>query len=420
MTAGPTTASPWLGGDPERLATVGIVGAGTMGAGIAQVALEHGHEVVVYDVDEAAIERGRARIADGLARRVAKRGLDDEAAAEATSQALLRLRGVDSLDGLAAGADVVIEAALESLELKRTIFAALSEGASGDAILATNTSALSVSAIAAAAARPERVLGLHFFNPAPVMPLVEVVSGPATFPAVANAAAALVGSWGKTAVRVQDSPGFIVNRVNRPFTLEALRMLGAGEASIESIDRAIEHAGFPMGPFALMDLVGIDINLATSVSVYDGFFGEPRFRPSPIQRRLVEARTLGRKTGSGFYRYDEAGVRLGVASEFRAVSGGLPDDQVVERIVLAIVNEAYHAIGEGLATPDDVDLALVLGARHPRGPFAWCELIGPQEVLSGLERLLRSEGERYRPAPALRRAAAPADAPAHGRAPSAR
>ncbi|HEX8941434.1 MAG TPA: 3-hydroxyacyl-CoA dehydrogenase NAD-binding domain-containing protein [Candidatus Limnocylindrales bacterium] len=404
--AGPTTAGA-RGDAGASFATIGVVGAGTMGAGIAQLALEHGHDVLLHDVDAAAVARGRERIADGLARRVAKRGLDDEAAAEATSQAMARLRDAASLEDVAAEADLVVEAALEQLDLKRTIFAALDAGGPPTTLLATNTSALSVSALAAATTRPERVLGLHFFNPAPLLPLVEVVAGEASDGACLDAAARLVASWGKTPVRVRDVPGFIVNRVNRPFTLEPLRLLTAGEAGVARIDAALEAAGYPMGPFALMDLVGIDVNLAVAVTLWEGFFGEPRFRPSPVQRRLVDGGHLGRKTRRGFYRYDEAGTRLGTAPEFEAApDGGLPDEAIVERVVLAIVNEAFHALGEGVATPDDIDLALELGARHPRGPFAGAERLGLGHVVRRLDELTALEGERFRPAPALRRALA--------------
>ena len=231
------------------VAIVGVVGAGTMGAGIAQVALEHGHEVVLYDVDEEAIDRGRDRISRGLERRAA-----------GARRAALRV--ALTLEDLAAEADLIIEAALEDLELKRTIFRTLDSAAAPDVPLATSTSALSVAAIADATATPSRVLGLHFFNPAPEVTLVEVVVAPLTDAAIAAAAADLMTAWDKLPVRVADMPGFIVNRVNRPFTLEALRIFEAGGATRAEIDAAIEAAGYPLGPFRLMDRVGIDANLA--------------------------------------------------------------------------------------------------------------------------------------------------------------
>ena len=215
---------------------VGVVGVGTMGAGIAQLALEHGHEVVIHDVDAGALARGRERIREGLARRAAKLGLDADSIDDWVEGRLEVVREAETIALLGGQVDVVIEAAIEDLGLKREVFRALDAAADPRAMLATNTSALRVAAIAAVVARPERVLGLHFFNPAPVMPLVEVVAAPATDPAVADAATRLVTEWGKTPVRSADAPGFIVNRVNRPFTLEALRMLEGGEATVRIRD----------------------------------------------------------------------------------------------------------------------------------------------------------------------------------------
>src|SRR3954469_6622807 len=298
------------------LAVIGVVGAGVMGSGIAQVALEAGHEVVLHDVDEVALAHGRDRVADGLTRRAA-RTVDDPAEIDDWVAARLgRLRETEALEQLGDEAEVVIEAALESLDLKRTIFRALDAVAEETTILATNTSALSIESIAAATAHPERVLGLHFFNPAPLMALVEVVAGPATDPAVAAAGDALVTAWGKTAVRSSDSPGFIVNRVNRPYTLGALRLLEADAASVETIDNAMREGGFPLGPFELMDLTGIDVTLAASTAIWERLGRPDRLRPSPIQERLVEAGHLGRKTGRGFYRYAD-GRRAAVAESRR-------------------------------------------------------------------------------------------------------
>jgi 3-hydroxybutyryl-CoA dehydrogenase len=283
---------------PKEL--VGVVGAGTMGAGIAQLALENGHEVVIHDVDEEAIERGRARIRDGLARRAAKLELDADSIDSWVDGRLADLREAETLATLGAEVDVVIEAALEDLELKREIFRALDAAADPEAVLATNTSALSVGTIAEVVSRPARVVGLHFFNPAPVMALVEVVLGPATDPAIADRATALVESWGKTAVRCTDSPGFIVNRVNRPFTIEALRMLEAGEASVEAIDDAMRAAGYPMGPFELMDYVGLDVNLAAARGVWEGLGRRGGTARAEDRRGVLPlARRPSRRAGQG-------------------------------------------------------------------------------------------------------------------------
>ena len=348
------------------MTSVGIVGAGVMGAGIAQVALEAGWEVVLNDVDTDAIERASGRIRDGLARRAARLDLDADSIDAWVDGRMTGLRHAHLLDGLATEASLIVEAALEDLELKRTVFRALDAEAGSDVILASNTSALSISAIAQAAAiHPERVVGLHFFNPVPLMGLVEVVPGDATSASIADAAQGIVREWGKTPVRSADRPGFIVNRVNRPFTIEALRILEEGAASVPTIDAAMREAGYPMGPFELMDLAGLDVNLAAARGVWDGLGQPERLRPSQIQERLVAAGRLGRKSDGGFYRY-EAGRRGEIDPEFaEGPSRGLRPDRIRERIESAIADEARLAIDEGVATRDDVVVALRLGAAHP-------------------------------------------------------
>ena len=379
------------------MALVGVVGAGTMGAGIAQVCLQAGHAVQLHDVDHAAIERGRGRIAEGLQRAVDKGRLTPAARAEM----LAALQDAHTLEGLAQEADVVIEAALEDLDLKRTIFTALGASAGDETILATNTSALSVSAIGAASGVPDRVLGLHFFNPAPVMPLVEVVAAADTSRHALDAALTFVRGLGKEPIVCADSPGFIVNRVNRPFTLEPLRMLEAGEAGVEQVDRAVQSAGYPMGPFALMDLVGVDVNLAVATALWEGFDHAARFTPSVIQRELVASGRLGRKTGEGFYRYEEGRpARRGSAADEPAESR-IAEEEIVRRIELAIINEGYHATGERVAEPPDIDRAMKLGANHPHGPFERAGQLGLRTVVDGLAELETRYGERFRVAPAL-------------------
>jgi 3-hydroxybutyryl-CoA dehydrogenase len=353
------------------LSIIGVVGAGVMGAGIAQVALEAGHEVVLHDVDDAALARGRDRVADGLARRAARAVADPAGIDDWVAVRIARLRETEALEQLGDEADVVIEAALESLELKATIFRALDAAAEPGTILASNTSALSIAAIAAVTRRPGRVVGLHFFNPAPLMALVEVVAGPATDPAIASRAEALVVGWGKTAVRSIDSPGFIVNRVNRPYTLGALRLLEAGAATTEEIDRAMRDGGFPLGPFELMDLTGIDVTFAASSAIWERLGRPDRLRPSPIQERLIAEGRLGRKAGAGFYRYVDGGrghvADAGAGPEPSA--GGLAPDRIRAAILGAIDEEARLAAAEGVASEADIDLAMRLGANHPEGPF---------------------------------------------------
>jgi len=379
-----------------------------MGAGIAQLALEAGHPVWLHDVDAAAIDRGRARIRSGLERRATRLDLDPDSADEWVDGRLARLHEAATLDDLtAAQPELVVEAALEDLEAKRAIFGQLDAATSPQAILATNTSALSVGAIASATTHRERVVGLHFFNPAPVMPLVEVVAPDAADPVAVERATELMTVWGKVPVRCRDTPGFIVNRVNRPFTLEALAMLAAGEATIDDVDAVMRAHGFPMGPFELMDLVGIDINLAAARGVYAGAVaaGDPaaeRFRPSPIQERLVAEGRLGRKTDEGFYRYED-GRRVGPSSDVGVRPGGhatLDGSALAARIDLAIVNEAYRAAGDGVATPADIDLAMRLGANHPIGPFERAAALGgTSAVLAALR--IQGDGPRYVPAPGL-------------------
>jgi 3-hydroxybutyryl-CoA dehydrogenase len=404
-------------------ARVGIVGAGTMGAGIAQVALEAGWDVSLHDPLAGATDRARARITDGLERRAMKVGAGDADSVDAWVAGRLEgLTAADSTAEVAADAQLVIEAALEDLELKRGIFRQLDATADPRTILASNTSALSIAKIAEATRRPERVVGLHFFNPAPLLPLVEVVAGPQTAEDVASRAAGFVEGWGKSPIRCADSPGFIVNRVNRPFTLEPLRLVHAGVATIETVDAALTEAGFPMGPFRLMDLIGIDVNLAAARGLWEGFGRAPRFRPSPIQERLVAAKRLGRKTGEGFYRYDSAsGKVLGPADPFgsrpsrpveRDADGdpipgptALEPEAIAERVILAIVNEAYRALGDRVASSDDIDRAMQLGANHPFGPFEWARRTGLQEVALTLDGLSDEDADTFRPALELLRAA---------------
>ncbi len=347
-----------------------------MGAGIAQVALEAGWQVRLHDPLAGAVDRARDLIAAGLGRRAAKRGLYAAAAGRWIAGALGRLTAVPAANETVFKADLVIESIVEDLEAKRALFATLDSAAAPGTLLATNTSALAVTAIAEAAAlRPERVLGLHFFNPAPVLALVEVVAGARTAPSAIATAVRIVEAWGRTAVHSTDSPGFIVNRVNRPFTIEALRMVESGEARIEAIDDAMRGDGFPMGPFELMDLVGLDVNLAAATSVWEGLARPDRLRPSGIQSWLVTNGRLGRKAGLGFYSYAPgqnpalAPLPRRLARPVRSVP--LDRAQIACRIRSAVATEAALAMVAGVASEGDIDTALRLGAAHPEGPFAW-------------------------------------------------
>lgn len=282
------------------ISTIGIIGSGTMGSGIAHVCAVAGFNVLLYDVSADALQKGSLRIKDDLRRSVDKGRLTQQKA----DAALGAIHVHSSLNPLQRS-DLIVEAALEDLETKRELFKRLDDVLPAQSILATNTSSLSVTSLAVATKRADRVVGMHFFNPAPVMKLVEVVRGKQTSDETVAMGCDLVRKLGKVPVVCRDTPGFIVNRVARPFYGEALRLLGEGVASVEEIDRIVRmSAGFKMGPFELMDLIGVDVNYAVTKSVYEQYFQEPRFRPHPIQRQMVEAGTLGRKTKRGFYSYE--------------------------------------------------------------------------------------------------------------------
>src|SRR5829696_3270907 len=367
---------------------IAVVGVGTMGAGIAQSAALAGLSTVMLDVQENALARGRETMERDLERRVERGRLSEDE----RRGALDLVSTTTSLEACA-DASLVVEAVIEDLEVKRRVFADLEAVVGGETVLATNTSSLSIAGIAAATERADRVVGMHFFNPVPAMRLVEVVSGPSTDPSVARRAEEVAERLGKTPIRVSDTPGFIVNRVARPFYLEALRLVEEG-VEPGRIDAAIRGAGFKMGPLELADLIGHDVNLAVSESLFERYYYQPRFRPSHLQRSMVEAGLLGRKSGRGFYDYG--------AEEQRQTGEKEEAEHVALRVISCIVNEAFLAFSEGVATAGDIDEAMKLGANYPKGPFEWAEEIGVQSILQTLDSLREAYGEAYIAAPSLR------------------
>ena len=377
----------------ERL---GVVGAGTMGAGIAQLGCLGGFAVVLHDPDPQALASGADRLNAALAKGAGK-GLWSPGDAARASGAL----ETSAFDGLA-GCDLVIEAAPEDLELKRKLFADLAATCGPETVLATNTSSIPVSEIAAEVPECERVCGMHFFNPPPLMRLVEVVAGEETAEWALRQASDVARAMNREPVRAADAPGFIVNRCNRPFALESLRMLGEGVAGHAEIDRAIRDAGYRMGPFELMDLIGVDVNLKVAQSFY-AQRAEARWEPHPIQDEMVAAGRLGRKAGRGFYGY-EGGHRV---DERRRSTGEATDRTILERVVSCLVNEASFAVEEGVAEPADVDTAMKLGLNHPRGPFEWRDELGAPRIVATLDALAENaaserEAQRYGVAGSLR------------------
>ncbi len=376
------------------MADIAVVGAGTMGAGIAESAAVAGLSAVVLDVREEALARGKDTIERDLERRVHKGRLSDDERRNILGRVSMTTSAGDCAD-----APLIVEAVVEEMEVKKKVFADLEGVVGREAVLATNTSSLSVAAIAAAAERPERVVGMHFFNPVPAMRLVEVVSGPSTDPSVVARAEEISERLGKTPIRVSDTPGFVVNRVARPFYLEALRLVEAGDEP-EKVDAAIRGAGFRMGPLELADLIGMDVNLAVSESLFERYYYQPRFRPSHLQRSMVDAGLLGRKSGRGFYDYGAEDQ-----GETRGQERTEPSEDVALRVISCIVNEAFLALSEGVATAKDIDEAMKLGANYPKGPFEWVEEIGAPSILETLESLKATHGDAYLASPLLRRGA---------------
>lgn len=386
-------------------AAVAVIGAGAMGAGIAQVAAQAGHVVHLVDARPGAAAEAVERLGATLARLADKGKITAEQAREAAARLTVGPAAEGDVTRLPQ-VGVVIEAVVEDLEVKRQIFTALDAHQPADTILASNTSSLDISRIAEGLTHPGRVIGLHFFNPPPLMKLVEVVAGTASDAAVLDAASELVRRWGKVPVRCTSTPGFIVNRVARPFYGEAQRMVAAGVIDPASVDLALrEYAGFRMGPMELTDLIGQDVNLAVGTSVWEQTGRDPRYEPTDYQRELVAAGRLGRKTGWGVFRYDEQGRPLDAHPDpelvARLVGGPVVTDPVARTLAM-LVNEAVELVHRGEATAEDVDTAMRLGTNYPKGPHAWLDELGRETVAAHLRELDRAfPGGRYRLSPAL-------------------
>jgi 3-hydroxybutyryl-CoA dehydrogenase len=387
---------------------IGIVGAGTMGRGIAQIAALGGYGTVLYDVAPDVVEIGASRLREALYKGVERErwSIDDALAAGSRVETTVALTGL-------AGCDLVIEAAPEKLELKRQIFIGLAEALGPEPVFATNTSSLRVSEIAEGVPQPERVVGMHFFNPPALMKLVEVVAAERSAEAALAATTEVAERMGRTPIRAKDSPGFVANRLARPFTLESLRILGDGVADAVRIDRVVRlGGGFRMGPFELLDLIGLDVNLEIARSFF-AQGGEPeRWRPNPIQEKLVAEGRLGRKSGRGYHNYGKGAERapdpdLGIQAPTLGPTQLAQIDpaaeEVLTRLFAQIANEAAFALEEEIASPADMDTAMKLGFNWPLGPLGFAKLIGPDRATDLLEQLRAEKGAAYEPAPELRR-----------------
>tara|TARA_B100000902_G_scaffold351043_1_gene360773 strand:+ start:453 stop:1601 length:1149 start_codon:yes stop_codon:yes gene_type:complete len=371
---------------------VSVIGAGTMGAGIAQIAATKGHEVCLYDSFTGATETAENKLKKILDRLVEKKKITQKK----NETILGRINFTKNIKEIQ-GSVLVIEAIIEELKIKQKVFTEIESIVDNNCIIASNTSSLSIASIASACKKAERVIGTHFFNPAPLMPLVEIIPAVQTSEDTLNKAKSIIDDWGKVTVIAKDTPGFIVNRVARPFYGEALRIYEEGVADFSTIDWALkEIGGFRMGPFELMDYIGNDINYMVTESVFTTFYFDSRYKPSFTQKRMMEAGYLGRKSGKGYYDYS---ADMPKANEDRNLG-----KEILWRVLAMLINEAADALFLNIASKEDIDLAMTKGVNYPKGLLAWADEVGLENVLNQLEDLQTEYGEdRYRPSPLLKR-----------------
>jgi 3-hydroxybutyryl-CoA dehydrogenase len=380
---------------------VGIIGSGTMGSGIAQVAATSGCKVKLYDTNQAALDKAKAALKKILARLIVKGRIDDNE----SDRIQANISYVDNLKALS-DSNLTIEAIIENLDIKKKVFSELESYVSEDCIIASNTSSLSIASIAASLQKPERCIGIHFFNPAPLMKLVEVIPALQTSEAVLQKSIETITDWKKVVAVAKDTPGFIVNRVARPFYGEALRIYEEGVADFATIDWSLKTlGGFRMGPFELMDFIGNDVNYTVTETVFTAFYFDPRYKPAFTQKRFAEAGYLGRKSGKGYYDYDENGKI--VPRHSKLVSESQKNKigaQIYNRVLVMLINEAADALFLNVATAEDIDNAMTKGVNYPKGLLAWADEKGIDWCVSELDYLYSEYHEdRYRCSPLLRK-----------------
>jgi 3-hydroxybutyryl-CoA dehydrogenase len=373
---------------------IGIIGAGTMGVGIAQVAATAGCKVVLFDANAPQIDKALSGLENTLQKLVEKGKISQEKASEIRNNIVKGEVLQDLKDS-----NLVIEAIIENKEIKTKVFTELENYVSEDCIIGSNTSSISITSLGAELKKPERFIGIHFFNPAPLMPLVEVIPSLLTEQTLAEKIYNLMKEWGKTPVIAKDIPGFIVNRIARPYYGEGLRIVEENIATPEQVDEAMKTLGnFKMGPFELMDLIGVDVNFSVTTTVYKDYFYDPKYKPSLLQQRMSEAKLHGRKTGKGFYDYTE-GAQKPVAQKDEALY-----EHIFLRIISMLINEAVEAKRLGVANDDDLELAMQKGVNYPKGLLSWGKEIGYAKVSEILQNLYEEyQEERYRQSPLLRK-----------------